>query len=1188
LYRGLLLIVLSSLLGAQEFRATVTGHVTDTSGAAMPKVAVQITSLGTNESAVAISNGQGVYTLPFLKPGTYRLSAEAAGFKKYIRDNIVLNVGDAAGIDIAMEVGQANESVTVTAETPTLETENANHGLVIDQTRVTELPLNARNPFMLSVLSPGVNFNGNQIYQRPFDNGAIADWTVNGGLDRKNEFLLDGAPNNAQAGGNNIAYIPPVDSVQEFKIQTNSFDAQYGKTSGGIMNVSLKSGTNQFHGTGYEFMRRNALDANSFQNNAAGVPKSGHFLDQYGGSIGGPIVFPKLYNGRNRSFFFVNYEGYREGTPTPLTLSVPEPEMLNGDFSKLADKDGRKITIYDPLSAVINSDGTVTRQPFQGNLIPADRINPIAKKILSYQPAPNTTTPGSGYGTNDLFIPGGSSNLDHDAFYNLVTKFDQNLGDKHHIFFREASNDRTEHRNTNGAQGPGWTGPGPLKRINDAYVFDWVGTIRPTLITDVRLSWARYVEGSRGDPDIGFDRTSLGFPQSLISQLPVQNLFGVYSFSGYNTLGVVSSFNYTNTAAFAGSVTKVAGPHNIKTGVDLRWIQYNVVNQGSAFNISFDATWTQQVYNRSDSLSGNSFASSLLGLPSGGSVQNLIYPSYLNRYFAPYVQDDWKVSRKLTLNLGLRWDFIMPPVERYSRSARGFDPTATNPVNAAVDRSQFANFPTVMGGLLYASSGQAAANTDLTGIQPRVGFAYQITPKLVMRGGWGRYMINPNNDANRGEGFDITTSVINSNNGGRTPIPNLLNNPFPFGILQPPGKSLGLGTLVGQGISFFDPTFKTPYNNQFNFGFQYEMPLQARLDISYVGNRAYKLQTARQYNEPSLAFRQQCDPIEGGNPLFCDQLLNNPFYGLPQFAGTGLGQNQTVSRNSLARPFPEFGTINQLGRNDGKLWYNALQVNYGIRATGGLHVTFAYTFSKNMEQGGFDASNGNDANAAFIDVQRFVPERSVTAYDHPHVFKISSVYELPFGRGKTFLNSSNRLINGLVGGWLHTIIFQYSTGSPWTLPGNIFYVKDASIPINWDQAVVQGVRPCVVKMADNGAIALQPYSQNVPGCSLTSYNFLELPRYAPARGVPLRTNQIRLNASPQADMSLAKTYSFTERLNLQVRVEAFNVFNTFWAPLQQFGNNADSANFGQILKGTIGQGSANFPRQIQLGFKFIF
>src|SRR6516225_7536574 len=291
------------LLVAQEFRATATGRVTDPSGASVPNAVVQARNLSTNEVATATTDALGNFTIPFLKPATYNISVEAAGFKKTTQENLLLNVGQTATVNLMLELGGVDESVSVEAEVPLLETAKADRGLVIDSQRVHELPLNARNPFMLSILSAGVNFNGNIIYQRPFDNGAIADWTISGGLDRQNEFLLDGAPNNAQAGGNNIALVPPVDSVQEFKIQTNSYDSQYGKSSGGSVNVLLKGGTNRLHGTAYEFARRNAWDANSFQNNAAGIPKVAHFLDQYGGSIGGPIFFPKLYNGKDKSFF---------------------------------------------------------------------------------------------------------------------------------------------------------------------------------------------------------------------------------------------------------------------------------------------------------------------------------------------------------------------------------------------------------------------------------------------------------------------------------------------------------------------------------------------------------------------------------------------------------------------------------------------------------------------------------------------------------------------------------------------------------------------------------------------------------------------------------------------------------------------------------------------------------------------
>jgi Carboxypeptidase regulatory-like domain len=1177
--------ILPALGWSQDFRATVAGHVIDATNAAVGNVVVQVLNLGTNEKATAVTDSQGTYTVPFLKPGTYRVTVEAPGFKKFIRDNITLNVGQVAGIDIALEVGQQTESITVSAESAMLETQTADRGLVIDQKRVVELPLNARNPFMLSILSAGVNFNGNQIYQRPFDNGAIADWSVNGGLNRKNEFLLDGAPNNAQAGGNNIAYVPPVDSVEEFKIQINSYDSQYGKTAGGIINVSLKSGTNQLHGTGYEFMRRNGLDANSFQNNARGIERNGHFLDQYGGAVGGPLLIPKLYDGRNKSFFFVNYEGYREGTPTPLTLSVPATEFAAGDFSKLVDGQNRRIAIYDPATGR-DVNGTFTRQPFAGNLIPKERLDPIAQKILGYFPKPNIATPGFRYSQNNFFGAGGE-NLDKDDFYNLVIKLDQNFGANHHVFFRHASNDRTELRTTNGVKGPGEDGPLPLKRVNDAYVIDWVGTLKPTTIANARFSVSRYIEGSRGDGNKGFDPRTLGFPSALIGQLPIQGFFGRYEFDDYSSLGRYYSFNYTNTVAFHPTLTRIAGPHAVKSGVDMRWIQYNDQNVGNALRFTNSRAFTQQQYNRADALSGNSIANFLLGTPTGGNIDYRMFPSYLYRYFAPYIQDDWKVTRRLTLNLGLRWDFNISPKERYNRLNRSFNPNATNPVDASIDRKAFPGYPTVKGGLLFVQKGEIASNTDWTGIQPRIGFAYQLSSKLVVRGGFGRYMINPDNDFFRTEGYNLTTNLIASLDGNRTAIPNLLNNPFPLGVQIPPGSSLGLATSLGRGIDFFDPTFKLPYTNQFSFGVQYELPWHSGLEISYVGNRAYKLQTARPYNEPGLSFRQTCNLWEGGNPLFCDERLPNPFANLPQFEGTNRGADPTLSRNDLARPFPAFGGLNQRGRNDGKLWFNAMELTYSIRAKAGMHLTFAYTLSKAVEQGGFTA-NGNDANNAFQDTQRYILERSLTTYDRPHAFKLSTVYELPFGKGKRLLNSSNPVVSRLASGWTHTMIFQYSSGSPWDLPGGVLYAREAKLPdIDWRTSRIQAVRPCVSKVNDNGSVTLQPFSAGVAGCTLENANFIVQPRYAP-RTTPLRDGRVRLDAQPQFDMSLLKSTHINERVSFQFGAEAFNIFNRFWILKQQFNNNPEDTNFGSITKGTVAQGNANFPRQVQLRFKVIF
>ena len=439
--RLLALIPLLAPALAQEFRATLTGFVIDPSGAHISGAVVTVTNTGTNGVHTAKTDAQGNYTIPFLQPGTYSVLVDAMGFRKALRESVELSVNQTATLNFKLEIGTVNQEVTVTSEVPILEEGTADRGGLIDEQAVKEYPLNGRNPFMLAMLAPGVDFNGNLTYQRPFDNGAIAEWGINGS-NRTTEFLLDGAPNNAQAGGNNVAYVPPVDSVQEFKIQTNSYDAQYGRSGGGSVNVVLKSGTNRVHGTVYEYMRRNWLDANSFQNNARGAEKDGHYLDQYGFQLDGPVYIPRIYNGKNKTFFLFNYEGYLEGSPQPLILSVPEPEMRDGDFSKLADAHGRRITIYDPATGR-NVNNVWTRDAFPGNIIPKERINPIARKIADYFPMPNTKTLGADYSQSNYFASGGA-NPAQDRFYNLVFKFDQNFGSRNRVFFRQASNDRTE------------------------------------------------------------------------------------------------------------------------------------------------------------------------------------------------------------------------------------------------------------------------------------------------------------------------------------------------------------------------------------------------------------------------------------------------------------------------------------------------------------------------------------------------------------------------------------------------------------------------------------------------------------------------------------------------------------------------------------------------------------------------
>jgi hypothetical protein len=1198
--------MLSTLGMAQDFRATLTGRVMDASKAAIAGAQVRVKNIGTNEVTSVATDEGGNYKVPFLNPGTYSITVEVTGFKKFVNEGIALNISQVATIDIALEPGNISEQVTVTAQAPLIEAATADRGGVIDRQRVVELPLNARNPFMLGMLTAGVNFNGAAIWQRPFDNGAIADWTINGSQTRGNEFLLDGAPNNSQAGGNNIAYVPPVDSVQEFKIMTNTYDSQYGKTTGGIINVSLKSGGNALHGSVYEFARRNSWDANDFRNKARGrrpdgsefAPRVGHYLDQYGFQVDGPVWIPKLYNGRNKTFFMVNYEGYREGVPSPLSLNVPEPEMLRGDFSKLVDASGQRIVIYDPATgrscpASTDCPNGWRRDPFPGNIIPANRINPIAAKILSFMPAPNTSRPDLGYARGNLFV---SPSIAGDDFYNVVVKIDQQIGNNHRMFVRYAANDRTEDRNVNGVlNSPGQDGQQPFKRINDAFVVDHVATFSPTFILNLRASFARFVERGNGAANVGFDKTTLGFPADLISQIPGGHFFGRYEFADYNSLGRHSSFNATNTLAFHPSVTKIRGSHTVRGGVDMRWIQFGEQNMGNPFRLNADRGFTRRVFNTGDALSGDSIASFLLGNLSGGAVDYNVFPITLNKYYAPWIQDDWKVNPRLTLNIGLRYDVNVAPNERFNRMNRGFDASVVNPINALIDRTRFPNYPDVKGGLLFAGLDgvpRIASDTDWNNFQPRLGFAYLLKQKTVIRGGWGIYYVNPGNEYRQFSGFSQSTGVINSLDQGRTPIvPNLINNPFPGGVEVPVGSSRGLETFLGRGFSFVGDGFKVPYVHQFSFGFQRELPWDSKIEISYVGSRTIDLQTNRPFNEPDLALRQRCNLLEGGTPAFCDERLPNPFQGIEAFRGTNHFSQTTLTRFDLSRPLPHFGGLTQQTRNDGKIWYNSLQVTYEKRASKGLNVTATYTLSKQIERWGFN------------DVQKNIMQQGLYLWDRPQRFTLASVYQLPFGEGQKLGNTSNGILKRIVSGWQNTVILQWQSGRPWDLGGNYVAVREASLDnVDWKAHQVFGVtnyknpttgrsHACNARVVDSGsnigAIELMPYSQNLPGCTLANYNFLKLPRFAP-RMTPFRDGRVRLHAIPIADVSLNKMTRITEGTRLQFRIEAFNVTNSYQFGNRQFINNIDDANFGSMFPRDAGNTETTYPRHVQLAVKFIF
>jgi hypothetical protein len=1169
-------------VSAQEFRATVKGQVVDPSHAAVPGAPIAVQNQDTNEVATAVTNSEGAYTVPFLRPGLYTLTVDVSGFQKYVRKDMRLEVGQSAVVNIQLVLGGVTEQTTVTAESPLLETGKADRGTVIDSHRIEELPLQSRSPMALTVLIAGVNYNAQAIYLRPFDNGALADWSMNGGQDRNNEFLLDGAPNNANQGGNNIAYVPPADAVQEFKVQTDSYDAQYGRTAGGVVNMSLKSGTNSFHGSGYEYYRRKWLDANSFVLNAKGIPKIEHYLDQYGFEVDGPIRIPGLYNGKNKTFFMFNGERYREGTPAAQLSSVPTAAMRTGDFSHLVDASGRPIIIYDPATGR-DVNGVWTRDPFKNNIIPPERIDSVAKAIMQYYPAANCTTGGQPDWQQNLCY---NEHFDKDQFWNWVGKVDQSFGATDRVFFRWAKNNRQENRNTTAIRsGPAQNGQLPLIRANDAVVGDWVHILGAGTVFNVRGSYTYYLEGSQSRYAFGFDPTTFGWPSSLVSQLPAAslgNMFPVITMDQFATLSRGFGPNTNKIYTVQPNISLTRGTHNIRSGLDVRRTTVYNENYGNAGGtIGFDRAFTRSTLTSQNPLEGNAFASFLLGAPASGSVPVNLFPHYYWNFVAPWVQDDWRVTSKLTLNLGFRWDFNSPVHESQNRLNYAFDQTMVNPISSQIGQ-------TVYGAVTFLGvNGNPTTpwKFDWNNWQPRAGAAYQLNDKTVLRAGYGRYFENPTGQGFT-SGFSTSTSLVASNDGGRNPTYPLAN-PFPGGILQPPGAALGPLTFLGQGPGFSNPNFVVPNVHQFSVGIQRELPWHIALEASYAGSRSYQLEDSWSgVNEASAAFQAQCDVTKGGNPSFCNQLVTNPFFGVPGFEGTSRFTSPMLTRSELARPFPQFTGINETQRNDGTLKYDSAQFVANKRWTKGVTLNATYTWVPRWIEDGANNTSGS-IGSGFVDAVSMLKQHGPYYAWRKHRVTASGVWELPWYRDR------KDVLGYVLGGWSVAPMYVFQSGQPWDMPGNVDFapgvsLSDIALPVKKTTVqtatggvgVIYGVKPCVGSYnATTGQYDLQSYSIAY-GCT-QPYFLIRQPFQR--RTAMFRYDEFRRPIYWEVDANFAKTTRITDKVRFQLRIEAFNLFNSPMYDEIGFVTDTSSPDFGRINRNATGQ--SNFQRFVQLGFR---
>jgi carboxypeptidase family protein/TonB-dependent receptor-like protein len=1169
----LLVSMMSLSAWSQEFRGSISGRVTEASGAAVPGATVTITNLATNTSTTATTNENGSYTAIYLNPGSYTVAVEASGFKKVVRQGIEVRVADRLELDLVLEVGALADTVNITSDPSLLETNTASAGQVIDRRRISELPLSDGNPFVLTRLAAGIAYTSSDLlFSRPFDNGGTSSISANGARGG-NEFTLDGSPN--QASGRRVAFVPPADAVQEFKVETSSFDAQQSHTAGATVNVMLRSGTNEFHGTAYEFVRNDILSANNFFSNLNGKERDVTRYNRFGGTIGGPVRMPKKlfgplgYDGRNRSFFFFAYEGLKDAFQEPGFQTVPTVAMRQGDFSALLPS----TVIYDPATARTRTDGKIERSPFQGNKIPEGRINQVARNYLQYYPLPNVQV-SNPLGTGNYF----STNPRSDNFNSESVRFDQAISDRQKFFVRYTHNFRREARGN-------WTGEingirptgNYLFRINNGVNFDHVANFSPTTILNTRVAYSRFIEKNARQHEGLFDPASLGFSEKTAAFFGDASYFPRFEISGESSLGdTVGDTTTFNIYSVQPTLTKIAGAHSVRLGYDFRAYRENgIPSAHTAGRYTFSGDFTRQL-NTSSNVTGQQFASFLLGLPTSGVIDRTATRANQTLYHGIFVHDDWKVKRRLTLNLGLRYELEGATTERFNRNLHGFDPTISSPIEAAAKAAYAANpIPevpvssfNVKGGLLFADHGNRGFwGADYNNVQPRVGIAFQLNDKTVLRAGWGVFTVPFIISAVNQTGFSQSTNILPTTDVGLSFQANL-TNPFPFGVANPPGASLGAATFLGRNLDNLVPSeLENPQSQRWQLSIQRELPGNWLVEVSYVGTRGYDLTTGNIDNFVNSIPRQYLSTSrvrdEQTNSYLSDQ-FNNPFSGL--LPGTDLN-NVKVSRGQLLRPFPEFSGIDSI-RNDGTSIYHSGQIRVEKRFAKGYSLLAAYTWSKLIEE--VSLLNATDTDL----------ERRISTDDAPHRIVASGIWEFPFGRARKWGSGWNKYINGFLGGWQLNGIFQWQSGRPIDLGDrNVVYFGDPSqlrAVINSENAdPSRRVFDTSGFYFHDAAVQTKGVDDPVKQVADNRIRLVSNIRYFPSRLPGLRGQDLHL-----WDLSLMKKLQISEGLNLELRGEFLNAFNHV-----QFNNpetNPTNANFGRVTT------QGNLPRNVQIGLKLVF
>jgi hypothetical protein len=1151
-----LLLASAGAAGAQEARGTITGTVRDSSRGVIPGASVTITNVAMGTSVPVVTNDVGWFQAAYLIPGTYRVAVELAGFKKFVRE-IEVRINDRLELEVPLEIGESAETINVAASTPLLETTNASLGQVVDSRRISELPTPHGDPYALIGLAAGVSYTGSARLDRPFEPTHIVGYAMDGTRGNRSDLTIDGVPSTATANAGEViaSYVPPPDMVEQFKVQTATFDAAFGNTEGGVTNLSIKSGTNKLRGTVYYNKTPPKLFANDFFANANNIPLSDFTYNRYGGSAGGPVLLPG-YDGRRRTFFMYGFEGIHEARPRNNgTPTVPTEAMRNGDFSALLAL-GSQYQIYNPFTRRAIGGGRFQQDPFPGNIIPQALINPVARKVLEYIAKPLTA--GAADGTSNFQNPG----LLEDIKYATNTiRVDHVITDKQRLYARTSWYDRNSNYNNyfNNLSTGEW-----FKFVSRQAAVDHVYVLNGSTVLNVRYGYNWFVRGTDSNPaNRGFDLTSLGFPGSYNSAIPDDvRRFPRFNITGYQGTAIGGEERPNESHSFLATLNKTAGAHSLRTGLEYRKYRepdrFFANNQTGQFD--FDATWTRGPLDNSPTAPGSlgqSFASFLLGLPSGGSVVRAASYDEQSTTWGFYVQDDWRVGSRLTMNLGLRYELETPLTEKNNASVRGFDAAAAQPMEAAA-RAAYALNPVaeipasqfnVKGGLTFAGVNGPSGlyETPKTNFMPRIGAAFKLNEKTVFRGGYGMFygFLGQRRGDVIQSGFSSTTSLVPSLDNGLTFI-DTLSNPFRGGIQEPVGAALGAQTFLGQSITFFDPNPRSPRMQRWQVGVQRELPGRWILDAKYVGNRGSQIQTSRNLNATPSQYLSTSPVRDQARIDYLGANVPNPFVNLmPVTAGTAF-RGVNITRERLLRPYPHFDAVNTT-TNEGLSWYHALQAGLERRFSAGYTIGANYTYSRFTEK--IDFLNASDPE----------PTKAISSQDVPHRLTVNGIWELPFGRGRRIGAGAPPVVSAVIGGWQIQGIYTYQSGFPIGF-GNVIFTGDL------DDIALPASERTVARWFNTDA-GFNKVSAQQLGLNIRTF--------------PQRLESVRADTVKNIDLSVIKNTAVAGK-TLQLRFESLNALNH---PLFPGPNtNPTQVGFGTISAST----QQNYARRTQVMVKFIF